>query len=70
MQHDDLDTEPWYRQFWPWALIALPLATVLACTATILIAIHTDDGLVSDDYYKEGLSINRRMREDREANTQ
>lgn len=51
------DTEPWYRQFWPWFLISLPLSVVIASIVTINIAIESDDGLVSDDYYKEGLAI-------------
>ena len=53
------DTEPWYKQFWPWFLIALPLSVVIAAIVTINIAIQTDDGLVSDDYYKEGLAIHK-----------
>ena len=51
------DTLPWYKQFWPWFLISLPLAAVVAGLVTLNIAIETDDGLVSDDYYKEGLAI-------------
>lgn len=53
------DTEPWYKQFWPWFLISLPLSVVIASLVTINIAITTNDGLVSDDYYKEGLGIHR-----------
>jgi hypothetical protein len=51
------DTEPWYKQFWPWFLISLPLSVVIASMITINLAIKTSDGLVSDDYYKEGLAI-------------
>jgi len=51
------DTQPWYKQFWPWFLISLPLSVVIASMVTINIAIESDDGLVSDDYYKEGLAI-------------
>ncbi|HPE80436.1 MAG TPA: FixH family protein [Gammaproteobacteria bacterium] len=53
------DTLPWYKQFWPWFLISLPLAVVIASIVTINIAIRTDDGLVSDDYYKEGLAVHK-----------
>ena len=53
------DTKPWYRQFWPWFLIALPLSVVIAAIVTINLAIDSDDGLVSDDYYKEGLAIHK-----------
>ena len=53
------DKKPWYRQFWPWFLIALPGSVVIAGFTTLYIAnIHSDD-LVVDDYYKDGLAINR-----------
>ena len=53
------DTQPWYKQFWPWFLISLPLSVVIASIVTLNIAIESDDGLVSDDYYKEGLAIHK-----------
>ncbi|MGD8483296.1 MAG: FixH family protein [Thioalkalispiraceae bacterium] len=53
--------QPWYRQFWPWFLIAFPATAVIAGIATIIIAVKTDDGLVEDDYYKAGLAINRTL---------
>lgn len=53
------DTKPWYRQFWPWFLISLPAAVVVASMITIGIALDSADGLVKDDYYKEGLAIHR-----------
>lgn len=51
------DTQPWYKQFWPWFLISLPLSVVIASLYTINLAIESNDGLVSDDYYKDGLAI-------------
>ncbi|MEJ2576809.1 MAG: FixH family protein [Gammaproteobacteria bacterium] len=53
------DTKPWYRQFWPWFLISLPGAVVIASMVTIYIAVDTRDGLVQDDYYKKGLGIHK-----------
>ena len=50
---------PWYRQFWPWFLMSFPASAVIAGIATIIIAFHDPDGLVVDDYYKEGLAINQ-----------
>ena len=32
-------TQPWYRQFWPWFIIALPCAAVVGSIATAIIAI-------------------------------
>lgn len=48
---------PWYKQGWPWFLIALPATAVVAGFITLAIAIETFDGLVVDDYYKEGRAI-------------
>lgn len=50
---------PWYRQAWPWFLISLPAAAVIAGSVTWYIAWRTSDGLVTQDYYKQGLEINR-----------
>ncbi|HSQ09734.1 MAG TPA: FixH family protein [Burkholderiaceae bacterium] len=49
---------PWYRQPWPWFLIALPATAVIASIATAIIAARGFDGLVAADYYKQGLAIN------------
>ena len=45
------DTQPWYRQFWPWFIIALPAASVVAGLTTVWISMQTTDSLVvtSDD---------------------
>ena len=45
------DTDPWYRQFWPWFIMALPATAVVAGLYTVWIAMQTTDSLVvqSDD---------------------
>ena len=40
------DTKPWYRQFWPWFIIALPASSVVAGLTTVWIAMQTTDSLV------------------------
>ena len=50
---------PWYREPWPWILMAPPAAAVIAGAATVWIAVGSADGLVADDYYKRGLAINQ-----------
>jgi hypothetical protein len=52
---------PWYRDRWPWILIAGPAIVVIAGFATAWLAWSTDDGVVADDYYKRGLVINRQL---------
>ena len=46
---------------WPWLLAAGPAVVVVASLATAWIAVRSDDGLVSENYYKLGLLINRRI---------
>ena len=59
-------TKPWYREPWPWLLMAGPAAVIVAGIATTVLAVRSFDGLVADDYYKQGLGINRVLaREDR-----
>ena len=58
------DTKPWYRQLWPWLLMVPPLGAVCGGIATIILAVKTDDGLVSADYYKDGLAINQVLEKD------
>jgi hypothetical protein len=59
-----MDTKPWYRQFWPWFLIALPGSVVIAGLTTVYIAFNSADSLVSDNYYRDGLAINQRLEQD------
>ena len=57
----DYDSLPWYRQFWPWLLILLPASVVVAGLITLYIASDGADDLVVDEYYKNGLAINRQL---------
>ena len=50
------DNGPWFRQRWPWLLASGPLLEVVASIVSAWIAIRSSDGLVSDDYYREGLA--------------
>ena len=60
-------SKPWYREPWPWLLMAGPAAVVLAGIATTVLAVTSFDGLVADDYYKQGLTINRVLARDEQA---
>ncbi|MEO1078057.1 MAG: FixH family protein [Pseudomonadota bacterium] len=61
------DSEPWYRQFWPWFLIALPGSVVIAGLSTLYIANRHADDLVVSDYYKDGLAINKELEKQAQA---
>jgi len=59
--------QKWYREPWPWALFGIPAATMIAGVITISLAIRSEDGLVADDYYKQGLAINQTLARDDSA---
>ena len=61
------DQPPWYRQFWPWFLISLPLVVVIAGFNLLYIALKYPHSMVDDQYYKEGLAINQSLDQDRRA---
>ncbi|MEW5966409.1 MAG: FixH family protein [Pseudomonadota bacterium] len=62
-------SKPWYREPWPWFLMSLPAAAVVAGLATVWIAARSADGLVVGDYYKAGLAINQTLARDEAART-
>ena len=54
-------TAPWYRHRWPWIVMSGPAIVVVAGLYTAFLAVRSDDGLVAEDYYKQGLAINRML---------
>ncbi len=66
-RHAEAPRKPWYREPWPWFLMAGPGLVVVAAIATAVIAFRGADGLVADDYYKQGLGINRQIARDEAA---
>ena len=60
-------SKPWYREPWPWIIMLAPAASVLAGMLMLWLAIDSSDGLVSDDYYRQGLAINQVLRRDEHA---
>ncbi len=58
---------PWYHYRAPWLLMLGPSAVVVAGVITIWLAVKSDDGLVVEDYYKEGKAINRVLRREEAA---
>jgi hypothetical protein len=61
------DTAPWYRHFWPWFVISIPAAAVAGSILTGVLAGRHADSLVTDDWYREGKTINRILARDRVA---
>jgi uncharacterized protein len=58
---------PWYREPWPWLLIAPPAIAVAGGIVMAWLAFSSADGVVADDYYRRGLAINRDLGRERVA---
>jgi hypothetical protein len=63
------DNQPWYKQRWPWLLMIGPVLVIIAGVITAWLAIVSNDGLVTDDYYKQGLAVNQTLQRDHQAGT-
>lgn len=61
------DKSAWYKHPWPWILMAGPGLVIVAGVVTVWLAVVSNDGLVTDDYYKQGLAVNQRMHRDHQA---
>jgi uncharacterized protein len=51
----------WYHEPWPWLLMSGPFVAVIASLASAWMAVKSDDGVVAQDYYKQGITINQRL---------
>ncbi len=60
-------TRPWYRHAWPWILMAGPFIVILAGAVTVYLAVVSNDGLVDDDYYVQGMSVNKTTAREKNA---
>jgi hypothetical protein len=59
MQSDN--PKVWYKQFWPWFLIVVPLTSMVLSLTMLNLAFTGEDSMVIDDYYKEGRAINLKI---------
>lgn len=59
--------KPWYKQFWPWLLIAIPVFAIVRAVHTVYIMNQQSPDLVVDEYYTEGKAINQNLAKFREA---
>lgn len=49
--------KPWYKQFWPWFLIILPLTVVVWTVITVVVFSNNSVSLVAEDYYKKAKAL-------------
>jgi hypothetical protein len=58
---------PWYKEPWPWLVMAGPAIVVVASFVTLWLAVTRSDGLVAENYYNQGLAINHALERDARA---
>lgn len=61
------ENKPWHKHPLVWMMIAIPFSAIIMGVVMIWLAVDTDDGLVADDYYKQGMEINRVIKRDKKA---
>jgi hypothetical protein len=67
MSQSSKEIKPWFKEPWPWILMTGPTVVIIAGLVTAWLAIKSNDGLVADDYYKQGMTINQRLHRDQKA---
>lgn len=57
-------TAPWWKFGHVWLVIAGPAVVVVASFITLYLAVTRPDPLVTEDYYRKGIEINKTLRDD------
>lgn len=52
---------PWWKFGHVWMVIAGPAIVVVAGFVTLYLAVRTPDPVVADDYYRQGIEINKTL---------
>lgn len=53
------DGRPWYREPWPWILMAGPALAIVGCAITIYLAFANNDPEIRDGGVKRGLVVSK-----------
>jgi len=61
------EQDHWYRHPWVWVVVLIPFSAVAFGIVMLVTAGSHPDDLVVDEYYKEGMAINQRIRMDENA---
>lgn len=55
---------PWWKFGYVWLVFAGPAVVVLASFVTLYLAVTRPDPVISEDYYRQGIEINKTLRND------
>ncbi|NYT66438.1 FixH family protein [Alcaligenaceae bacterium] len=60
MKSAPLISKPWWREPWPWILMAGPALAIIGCIITIALAVqHFSDQPIVDGGVKQGLVVTK-----------
>lgn len=58
-------SKPWWREPWPWILMAGPAVAIVGCIITIVLAFQSyGDQAISDGGVKQGLVVSKQTQGD------
>lgn len=60
-EKDAVASQPWWRFPLLWMVLAGPAVVVVASFVTLWLAIRTPDPVVAEDYYRQGIEINKTL---------
>lgn len=64
MSQHEYDEGPWYKQFWLWFMLVPLFILIMASFYLLYMAYTTHDGVVVDNYYRDGKGYVVRQEED------
>ncbi|MDO6683227.1 MULTISPECIES: FixH family protein [unclassified Oceanobacter] len=67
MKSDTQPAQPWYKEPLMWLVAGIPAVTVCWGVVMITLAVSSKDSLVSDSYYKDGVSYTENVEMDHQA---
>lgn len=65
MTKSDAQARPWWKHGHVWMLIAGPATVVVAALFTAYLAMHGQDPVIDQDYYRKGIEINKQLAQER-----
>ncbi len=51
------DNKPWWKELWPWLLMAGPAVAIIGCGITIWLALSGAEAEITQGFTKQGLKV-------------
>lgn len=58
---------PWWKFGYVWLVLSGPIVVVIASLVTVYVAVTRPDPVVTEDYYRKGIEINKTLGSEAEA---